>query len=49
MYVRGDTSDTMDVMANDMENCTIVDGSITMLFVNNAVEDKKKAEEDMKR
>lgn len=49
MFARGDEYDTIDAMAEDLKNCTIVDGSISMLFINNAVrnENKKNIEEEM--
>lgn len=43
MYVRGDEHDTIDVMAEDLKNCAIVDGSISMLFINNAISNDNKS------
>ena len=45
MYVSGDIDDTMADFARDMQNCTIVDGSISLLMVNNAVEPHKQKEQ----
>ena len=38
MYARGDIGeDTIEMMANDMKNCVIIEGSIQMMFINTLV------------
>lgn len=40
MYARGDTEDTIEIMAKDMKNCVVIEGSVQMLFINNLVKQK---------